>query len=69
MKTAAHTIQGKGKYIIDSRGRRTGVILDIKTFEEMMEDLEDLRMMAERKDEPTVSLAEVEKKLKAHGLI
>jgi uncharacterized protein YuzE len=36
---------------------------------QMLEDLEDLRLLAERRDEATSSLKEVEERLKAHGLL
>ena len=58
-----------GSYIVDDKGRKKSVILDIKTYEELLDDLEDLRLVAERKDEPTSSLEDVEKRLKKHGLL
>lgn len=30
------------KYIVDSSGKKTGVVLDISTFEQILENLEDL---------------------------
>lgn len=29
------------KYIIDSKGKRTGVVLDVKTYEEILELIDD----------------------------
>lgn len=69
MKATANKMRNPGSYIVDSKGRKKGVILDLKTYEELLEDLEDLRLVAERKDEPTTSLKEVEKRLKKHGLL
>jgi len=69
MHSASKTKHDIGSFIVDRKGKKTGVILDIMTYENLLEDLEDLRMIAERKDEPTVSLAAVEKKLKKHGLL
>ena len=43
--------------------------MDIKLYQEILEDLEDLRLLAERKDEATGSLEEVEERLKAKGLL
>ena len=40
-----------------------------KLYQEILEDLEDLRLLAERKDEATSSLQEVEGRLKASGLL
>jgi len=69
MKAAANKTRTPGSYIVDSKGRKKGVILDLKTYEGLLEDIEDLRMVAERKDEPVSSLKEVEKRLKKHGLL
>lgn len=33
-------------YIIDESGKKTGVILDIKTFEKLIEDIEDIYFTA-----------------------
>lgn len=59
----------KESFITDSKGRKKAVILDIKLYQEMLEDLEDLRLLAERKDEGTSSLEKVEERLKARGLL
>ena len=32
----------KAQYIVDKKGQKTGVILDIKLFEALIEELEDL---------------------------
>ena len=59
----------KEKFVTDEKGRKKAVILDIKLYREMLEDLEDLRLLAERKDEATSSLEEVKKRIKARGLL
>jgi len=59
----------KETFVTDDKGRKKAVILDIKLYRELLEDLEDLRLLAERKDEATSSLEEVEARLKAHGLL
>ena len=60
---------GKEKFITHDKGKKEAVILDIKLYQEILEDLEDLRLLAERKDEATSSLQEVEERLKARGLL
>jgi prevent-host-death family protein len=40
-------------YIVNSKGKKTAVILPIERYEEMLEDLEDLADIASRKHEPT----------------
>ena len=54
----------KEKYIVDSNGNKSAVILPIDEYEEMLEDLHDLAVIAERKDERTVSFEEVKNNLK-----
>ena len=59
----------KENFITDENGRKKAVILDIRLCQEMLDDLEDLRLLAERRDEATSSLQEVEERLKARGLL
>ena len=47
------------EYIIDGYGRRTKVMLSIETYEELLEDLHDLRLAAERHQEESVPWDEV----------
>lgn len=53
----------KPQYIIDADGQKLSVILPIEDYLELMEDLEDLATIAERKDEATVPLEDVLKEL------
>jgi len=57
------------KYITDEKGRKKEVILPIKEYEDLIEDLEDLAIIAERRDEETVDHDEVIKRLKEDGLL
>ncbi len=59
----------KEQFIVDQRGKRKAVILSIKDYQKLLEDLHDLSVIAERKDEPTISYEEVRKRLKADGLL
>lgn len=59
----------KEKFITDDKGRKKAVVLDIKLYQALLEDLEDLRLLAERRDEATSSLHEVEERLKTRGLL
>jgi len=54
----------KEKFIVNKNGKKTEVILDIDEYEELLEDLHDLAVIAERKDEATTEFSEVMKKLK-----
>ncbi len=57
------------EYITDSIGKKKAVILSIEQYEELMEDLEDLAVMAERREEPTMSHREVVAELRQHGYL
>ncbi len=57
------------QYIIDGKGKKTAVILPVEEYEELLEDLHDLAVIAERRDEPTVSFEELKKRLQADGLL
>lgn len=59
----------KEQFIVDHRGKKKAVIIPIKDYERLLEDLHDLAVIAERKGEPTISFAEVTKRLKADGLL
>ena len=59
----------QAQYVTDESGNKTAVILPIEEFEELLEDLEDLAMLAERRDEPSLSFEEVKERLKRDGLL
>jgi hypothetical protein len=43
------------QYVTNQTGEKTGVIMPIAEFEDLMEDIEDLAAVAERREEPTVA--------------
>jgi len=57
------------QYVVDSEGRKTGVLLSLKQYERLLEDLHDLAVVAERRDEEPISLEELKRRLKEDGLI
>ena len=57
------------KYVVDSKGRKTGVLLSVEQYEKLLEDLHDLAVVAERRDEETISLSELKRRLKKDGLL
>ena len=57
------------KYVIDDLGEKTAVILPMAQFEELLEDLEDLASVAERRDEQTTSHADLIAELKKDGIL
>lgn len=57
------------QFVVDESGRKTAVILPVEEYDELLEDIHDLAVIAERKDEPTINFDELKKRLKADGLI
>lgn len=57
------------QFVVNDRGRKTAVLVPIRRYERMLEDLHDLAIVAERKDEKPVSLAEMKRRLKSDGLL
>ena len=57
------------KYVTNETGEKTAVILPIEEFEELLEDLEDLAVIVERRDETTISHKEIIAKLRQNGLL
>ena len=56
------------QYITNEAGEKTAVILPIADFEELLEDLQDLAIVGERRDEPTISHQELITELEKDGL-
>ena len=56
-------------YIVDRKGKKKAVVLSIEVYEKLIEDLDDLTVIASRKDEARVSWEHVKKRLKRNGHI
>jgi hypothetical protein len=52
------------QYITDKKGKKSAIILPIEKYNELIEDIHDLAIVAERKDEDTISFEEIKKRLK-----
>ena len=57
------------QYLINEEGQKTAVVIPLEEYEEMLEDLHDLAVIAERKEEPTISMKELKERLRADGLL
>jgi hypothetical protein len=57
------------QYVTNETGEKTAVIMPIADFRGLMEDIEDLAAVAERREEPTVSHEDLIVELKRDGLI
>jgi PHD/YefM family antitoxin component YafN of YafNO toxin-antitoxin module len=57
------------QYVTNQSGEKTAVILPLAEFQELMEDIEDLAAVAERRDEQTVTHEDLMIELTRDGLI
>ena len=53
------------QYLFDSKGNKSFVVLSFEEYIGLLEDIHDLGIMAERRDEPKISFEEFEKGLNA----
>jgi hypothetical protein len=63
------TMAVQEQFIVDTKGKKTSVILPLAQYQKLMEDLHDLAMVAERRAEEPVSLEEMKRRLKRDGLV
>jgi hypothetical protein len=52
------------QFLTNTHGERIAAVIPIDEYEELLEDLNDLAVVAERRDEPRVSLDEVKRRLR-----
>jgi len=57
------------QFITDESGNKQAVVLPMEDFQELIEDLEDLAAVAERREEPKTDHDEFIKELKNSGLL
>lgn len=57
------------QYIVDQDGTRTAIILSLKDYQRLLEDLHDLSVVAERRGEPTSTIEDVRKRLRSSGVL
>lgn len=51
------------QYVIDENGKKVAIILPITEYQHLREDLHDLAVVAERRDEDTLTPAELKKRV------
>lgn len=55
--------------VTNQAGEKTAIMLPIEQFQELIEDIEDLAALAERRQVPTISQEELLAELKQDGLL
>jgi len=51
------------RYVVDEHGKKKDIIISFRKYEKLLADIHDLAIVAERRDEPTVSMKDVYRKL------
>lgn len=59
----------KEQFVVDKKGQKTAAILPIKQYEKLIEDIHDLAVVAERRDEPIIHFNKLKESLKKNGLL
>ena len=57
------------QFVVDAKGKKTGVILPLKRYQKLMEDLHDLAVVAERRAEEPITFEEMKRHLKKDGVL
>jgi len=57
------------RFIVNENGKKTAVVMPLSDYRRLLEDLHDLTVVAERREEPTISLDEMKRRLRADGLL
>ena len=55
------------QYLTDEKGKKTAVVMPIGDYEKLREDMDDLAVIAERRDEETISHEELKRSMKRNG--
>lgn len=51
------------QFIVDDEGEKTGVIIPLEEYETLLEDLDDLKVALERKDEEEIPFEVMKKEI------
>jgi len=57
------------QFVTDADGRKVAVLLPVGEYEELLEDVQDLAVIAERRDEPRVAWEDVKRRLQEDGIL
>ncbi|HEX3144100.1 MAG TPA: hypothetical protein VHQ64_09020 [Pyrinomonadaceae bacterium] len=57
------------QFVVDAKGRKKAVLLSFDQYQKLLEDLHDLAVVAERREEKSISLSELKRRLKKDGVL
>ena len=52
------------QFLTNEKGRKTAAVLPIADYEKLLEDLDDLAVIAERRDEETIPHAQLKQRVR-----
>jgi PHD/YefM family antitoxin component YafN of YafNO toxin-antitoxin module len=55
------------QFIVDEKGKKTGVVLPLRRYQRLLEDLHDLAVVAERRSEKPIAAEALKRRLKEDG--
>jgi hypothetical protein len=57
------------RYLTDEKGKKTAVVLSIADYEKLLGDLDDLSVIADRRNEPSIPFDQFRAELKQDGIL
>ncbi len=57
------------QYVVNPKGKRVSVILSVERYDKLLQDLHDLAVVAERRNQKPISFDEMRKKKKKDGIL
>lgn len=51
------------QFVVNEKGKKIAVLLPFKEYQKLLEDIHDLSVIAERKNEKTISIEEIKKEI------
>lgn len=57
------------RFVFDRNGKRAGVVLSMRRYQRLLEDLHDLAVVAERRSEKALSIAQLKRRLREDGVV
>lgn len=57
------------QYVVDPKGRKVSVILSVERYDKLLQDLHDLALVAERRNQKPISFNEMRRRLKKDGIL
>jgi len=55
------------QFVVSAQGKKTSVLLSLKQYQKLLEDLHDLAVIVERHKEESISLEEMQRQLQRDG--